>query len=619
MRSIHLIGLVFAVLMALAACTPANKAPTASFTVAPASGDTTTAFAFDASGSSDPDGSIVSYTWDFGDAGAPVITQEPTTTHGFAEPGTYTVELTVTDDKGATATATREVAVSAAVVGTVSGYVVNRRAGTAVEGATVTVEDTSVSAITDANGFYSLSAPVGFVTLIFNKEGHAESKVTGLRVEEGQETEYSTIQLEIFDPFLPVEAPTLNVGVENGATLTGSGEDDSFSFTVSGEVAEPYVNDFIFTSAALGQSRGNSGHLNQFVPGIPVDFDGGELGVMLAASGFEGETTLHVVAYDLNQNRTEVIRYVTVDSSVAVAENLANPTELEALALTFNDVSVFGTLGVGSGVNVRTLLKAVKSGDIEALREQAESINEVERSLQPQQALDEVVTWIDLFFTYDVTTADLPTAFQIYRKLEGEAIFRLIGQVSPFQADLDPTDSESVEFSFRDTTPAVQSGLTATYRVEAVAGDMRESSAEASVTPLPPFSVSAGSPEDGTIDVSVSPTYEMSFEGRSDIVFYGVVVLDRVHASGNLIEWVYLADPETSGVTSTSTEHNVDGTATLPNLQLFHAYDWQPVAITARDDFSAIAVAADFFDIFGVGFSVVDGPINTFVTGDGSN
>ena len=55
---------------------------------------------FDASESYDLDGSIVSYSWDFGDGNTAtgVIVD-----HAYSEDGNYTVTLTVTDDDGASA------------------------------------------------------------------------------------------------------------------------------------------------------------------------------------------------------------------------------------------------------------------------------------------------------------------------------------------------------------------------------------------------------------------------------------------------------------------------------------------------------------------------------------
>jgi PKD repeat protein len=73
-------------------------APVASFTATPLSGDAPLTVLFDAASSFD-DGEIVAYNWDFGDgtpgSGASI-------THIFAEPGSYTVTLIVTDDSGQT-------------------------------------------------------------------------------------------------------------------------------------------------------------------------------------------------------------------------------------------------------------------------------------------------------------------------------------------------------------------------------------------------------------------------------------------------------------------------------------------------------------------------------------
>lgn len=58
-----------------------------------------------ASASSDADGMIVDYRFDFGDATPAASTTSPGITHIYAAPGVYTVTLTVTDNDGATAQA----------------------------------------------------------------------------------------------------------------------------------------------------------------------------------------------------------------------------------------------------------------------------------------------------------------------------------------------------------------------------------------------------------------------------------------------------------------------------------------------------------------------------------
>jgi Tol biopolymer transport system component/PKD repeat protein len=75
----------------------ANTGPVASFTSACTGGTCT----FDASRSSDPDGSIASYSWVFGDR---YTSSGPIVTHPYVS-GTFVVQLTVTDNLGTTATA----------------------------------------------------------------------------------------------------------------------------------------------------------------------------------------------------------------------------------------------------------------------------------------------------------------------------------------------------------------------------------------------------------------------------------------------------------------------------------------------------------------------------------
>ncbi|MFC6976209.1 PKD domain-containing protein [Halomicroarcula sp. GCM10025709] len=78
-----------------------NSPPTAAFTYTPGSpvtGDTVT---FTAGRSSDSDGRITTYEWDFGDDGSVDATGRQVT-NSYSRAGTYDVSLTVTDDDGAT-------------------------------------------------------------------------------------------------------------------------------------------------------------------------------------------------------------------------------------------------------------------------------------------------------------------------------------------------------------------------------------------------------------------------------------------------------------------------------------------------------------------------------------
>jgi PKD repeat protein len=90
--------------------TVVDRSPVAAFTSS--SGVATGQNAnFDASASSDPDGTIAKYHWDFGD-GQSLDTTTPVAAHVYSTAGSKSVTLTVTDDSGSSNTVTHSVTIA---------------------------------------------------------------------------------------------------------------------------------------------------------------------------------------------------------------------------------------------------------------------------------------------------------------------------------------------------------------------------------------------------------------------------------------------------------------------------------------------------------------------------
>lgn len=90
--------------------TRANIAPTASISGSPLLGDAPLTVTLDGSGSSDSDGSIVAYDWNFGDGN--MASGNTSTSHAYQSAGTYTATLTVTDNGGLKASASEAIEVT---------------------------------------------------------------------------------------------------------------------------------------------------------------------------------------------------------------------------------------------------------------------------------------------------------------------------------------------------------------------------------------------------------------------------------------------------------------------------------------------------------------------------
>ncbi|MEP6739457.1 MAG: PKD domain-containing protein [Caldimonas sp.] len=191
-----------------------NTAPVAAFTSDPTV-PAGTPLAFDASTSSDADGDALSHSWSFGNGerggGAKIA-------HVYAEPGSYTVRLTVDDGKGGSASLERSVTVTAGPVamGNVSALALVRdAAGVPLSGVTVTNLAGGATASTGGDGKAQVGADREVpVALRFAKPGYAD-QIKAFTIPEQAESGYLEVTMGVREAALTL------ADAAAGGTLSG--------------------------------------------------------------------------------------------------------------------------------------------------------------------------------------------------------------------------------------------------------------------------------------------------------------------------------------------------------------------------------------------------------------
>ena len=140
-----------------------NQLPTAGFTIDVDRGQAPLDVTFDAAPSSDPDGSLVAYSWEFGDGGTATGAR---VTHTYVGAGLFEVELTVRDDRDGEASATGDVTVASPAgsgPNVIRGTVwFDRNMDEAIDEDERTLEGFKVFLDLDADGAYDNGEPLTF-------------------------------------------------------------------------------------------------------------------------------------------------------------------------------------------------------------------------------------------------------------------------------------------------------------------------------------------------------------------------------------------------------------------------------------------------------------------------
>ncbi|MBN2208892.1 MAG: PKD domain-containing protein [Candidatus Coatesbacteria bacterium] len=228
-----------------------NTPPDACFTVTPSTGSTATEFSFNASCSTDPDGTFATlqFRWDFendGNYDTSYLTS-PTVSHRFTTPGTKTVVLEVKDSAGDTDTAQRDIEVESENEPPVACFTVNP-----VAGDTATDFSFNASCSTDPDG----SAATLQVRWDWENDGTFDTSFTTTKTATHRYTTAGTktIKLQVRDAQGATDQTTWTIDVDEGnVPPTGC-----FTVTPSAGTTE---TDFLFDASCSTDPDGSAATL----------------------------------------------------------------------------------------------------------------------------------------------------------------------------------------------------------------------------------------------------------------------------------------------------------------------------------------------------------------------
>jgi len=154
---------------------PVNSAPTAVIDVSKTSGYAPLSLVFDGSMSSDPDGNVTEYSWDFGDGATSLGSQA---NHTYTALGLFTATLTITDDDGANSSTSVQIDSHAQIAGYYTGSIFSN----------VTQSFTDVEVIIGTNHKIHAYDWINFRTSYWGDFSVTEDRATGM------------LSAEIWDP-----------------------------------------------------------------------------------------------------------------------------------------------------------------------------------------------------------------------------------------------------------------------------------------------------------------------------------------------------------------------------------------------------------------------------------
>lgn len=401
---------------------------------------------------------------------------------------------------------------------------------------------------TDSSGRFVVMLKPDRYQIDAKKPDYASSRVIGLEVR--HDRQMTILQQRAFNPRWATQPPEIELtGVEDGDRRWGP---------IPYEVTARSENDISVIYVALGKTPG-AALLTAPRQAFFSTSSTGEQLIEPSLFGVHGKTTFEVVVYDVNNNRTHLIRSIEI---LFPGGELSPPTDLKAIAVTVGQQVAF----------LRDVLVPLQDG--------------------PPMVIEAAPPNTNLFVQLRFKPSDRPglTGYRVYRSFDGKE-FDPIGTVPPQRT------------SFSDASPLLRVGQPVYYYLRSFVGsDEGPPTPTVTTIPLKPFTVKLLSPADGAINVSRRPTFRWRPVPRvGNVQRYAVILRDSV--LGNTSWWVGPEPPDEFIENDTQVTWNEDGKfdqTPWEMLQPYRIYEWEVAYAVALDDSenpTAISIAIDRFGL----------------------
>lgn len=360
----------------------------------------------------------------------------------------------------------------------VSGYVTQSYSGPALNGSSITIHGGSGSAVTDSGGFFSMNTDSGTYDILAAQQGYAASKLQGVEIQPGDNSNLHLIQKPIANNSWAVEAPTI--------TVTGIVPHETVSGNVRISVSVTAANPVYRIMARLGNRTSYVDLANSDSNILSFTWNSSEYPVPPEGS------FLNFVAYDINFNRTEYS--VPVNSQGAAIPPVYGPSEVLGFVIT---------VAQDAGMLAKQREQAFKGTDRNPYIMQLAPGKTMDlRSVPADTNIYGAIYWDEVLGAQ---------GYSIYKKQSHESEYRLIGHKA---------GNESNNL-FYDTDPSFTIGATYQYAVSAYttagSGPM---SVSPPVTVLDRFEVNLISPAHNETNVSLNPVFSWSPTPNVGVVQY---------------------------------------------------------------------------------------------------